>query len=224
MPFFFWLVGGEVTRQCSGTPVFSLKSLSSTLVGDLFPSVLRSVCSPPGYSVHGILQTKILVWYAISYSRGSSQPTYWSHVSWINRQILWPLGKPLDLTGEFTGIDMSIPWWGRRTRASLLFLDCSSFFSLHSLPFLINNCLNLPCRIQERSRKWNEVYFLQTSNVDKERICTPTGFCSVSLSLKTNKQTNKKKKLCHVENKYWVAGDPVPQISGRLTNVKILML
>ena len=31
-------------------------------------------CSPPGSSVHGILQTRILKWVAILFSRGSSQP------------------------------------------------------------------------------------------------------------------------------------------------------
>ena len=31
-------------------------------------------CSPPGSSVHGILQARILAWIAISFSRGSSQP------------------------------------------------------------------------------------------------------------------------------------------------------
>ena len=31
-------------------------------------------CSPPGSSVHGILQVRILKWVAISFSRGSSQP------------------------------------------------------------------------------------------------------------------------------------------------------
>ena len=31
-------------------------------------------CSPPGSSVHGILQARILEWIAISSSRGSSQP------------------------------------------------------------------------------------------------------------------------------------------------------
>ena len=31
-------------------------------------------CSPPGSSVHGILQARILEWVAISYSRGSSRP------------------------------------------------------------------------------------------------------------------------------------------------------
>ena len=30
-------------------------------------------CGPPGSSVHGILQAKILEWVAISFSRGSSQ-------------------------------------------------------------------------------------------------------------------------------------------------------
>ena len=31
-------------------------------------------CSPPGSSVHGILQARILEWVAIPYSRGSSRP------------------------------------------------------------------------------------------------------------------------------------------------------
>ena len=31
-------------------------------------------CSPPGSSVHGILQARILDWVAISFSRVSSQP------------------------------------------------------------------------------------------------------------------------------------------------------
>ena len=30
-------------------------------------------CNPPGYSIHGILQTRILDWVAISFSRGSSR-------------------------------------------------------------------------------------------------------------------------------------------------------
>ena len=31
-------------------------------------------CSPSGFSVHGILQAKIVEWIAISFSRGTSQP------------------------------------------------------------------------------------------------------------------------------------------------------
>ena len=41
-------------------------------------------CSPPGSSVHGILQARILEWVAISFSRGSSSPRDWArHVSCI---------------------------------------------------------------------------------------------------------------------------------------------
>ena len=45
-------------------------------------------CSPSGSSVHGISQGKILEWVAISFSRGSFQPRDWTHISWINRQII----------------------------------------------------------------------------------------------------------------------------------------
>ena len=48
----------------------------------------RTVCgpmdySPPGSSVHGILQTRILEWVAVSFSRGSSQPRDRTRVSCI---------------------------------------------------------------------------------------------------------------------------------------------
>jgi len=38
-------------------------------------------CSPPGSSVHGIFQARILEWVAISFSRRSSQPRDWTPVS-----------------------------------------------------------------------------------------------------------------------------------------------
>ena len=41
------------------------------------------VCSPPGSSIHGILQARILECVAISFSRGSSQPTDWTWVSCV---------------------------------------------------------------------------------------------------------------------------------------------
>ena len=40
-------------------------------------------CIPPGSSVHGILQARILEWVAISFSRGSSQPRDRTQVSCI---------------------------------------------------------------------------------------------------------------------------------------------
>ena len=40
-------------------------------------------CSLPGSSVHGIFQTRILEWVAISFSRRSSRPRDWTQVSYI---------------------------------------------------------------------------------------------------------------------------------------------
>ena len=54
-------------------------------------------CSLPGSSVHGILQARILGWVAMPSSRGSSQPTVRTHVSYIGRCVpyLWcHLGSP----------------------------------------------------------------------------------------------------------------------------------
>ena len=45
------------------------------------------VCSPPGSSVHGILQARILEWVTIPFSRGSSWPRDWTQVSWRGRPM-----------------------------------------------------------------------------------------------------------------------------------------
>ena len=46
-------------------------------------------CNPPGSSVHGISQARILEWVAISFSWGSSRPRDRTRVSSIGRQILY---------------------------------------------------------------------------------------------------------------------------------------
>ena len=50
-------------------------------------------CSPPGSSVHSILQARILEWVVMPSSRGSSRPRDWTHVSFISctgRRVLDP--------------------------------------------------------------------------------------------------------------------------------------
>ena len=59
-------------------------------------------CSPPGSSVHGILQARILAWVAVPSSMGSSQPRDQTHVSYVSslvggffttsttRKVEWP--------------------------------------------------------------------------------------------------------------------------------------
>ena len=70
------------------------------------------LCSPPGFSVHGISQVRILEWVAISFLPQGIVPTQESnlHIScvfWIGRQVFFvfwffffttkPLGKPMKI-------------------------------------------------------------------------------------------------------------------------------
>ena len=61
-------------------------------------------CSPPGSSVHGILQARILEWVDISFSKGSSRPRDWTEISriagrrfnlWATREAQVPLNSLL---------------------------------------------------------------------------------------------------------------------------------
>ena len=63
-------------------------------------------CSPPGSSVHGILQARILEWVAMPCSRGSSQPRDQTQVSRIAADSLpcEPPWKPMN-----TGVGCPIP-------------------------------------------------------------------------------------------------------------------
>ena len=56
-------------------------------------------CSPPGSSVHGILQARILEWVAVSSSRGSSRPRDPTHVCCIAGRFFTtePPGKPSEI-------------------------------------------------------------------------------------------------------------------------------
>ena len=57
------------------------------------------LCSPPGSSVHGILQARILEWVAIPFSRVSVQPKDWNQVSCIAGRFfaIWATGEALGL-------------------------------------------------------------------------------------------------------------------------------
>ena len=95
-------------------------------------------CSPPGSSVHGILQARILQWVAISFSRGASRPrdrncvsyvscSYFSVLIWtsleaqtaknlpaIQETQVWSLGRedPLEkgMAIQSTILAWRIPW------------------------------------------------------------------------------------------------------------------
>ena len=65
---------------------------------DVSDSVTPSDCSPPGSSVHGIFQARILECIAISFSRGPNRPRDQTCISWIScidRQDSLPLSHTL---------------------------------------------------------------------------------------------------------------------------------
>ena len=59
-------------------------------------------CNLLGFSIHGILQARILEWIAISFSKGSSRPRDWTQVSHIGgrRFNLWATDKCLTVRRE----------------------------------------------------------------------------------------------------------------------------
>ena len=68
-------MGMGVTGPCSPLEVFVCVCARVCVRGQLCSTLWDPMeSSPPGPSVHGIFQARILEWVAISYSRGSSQP------------------------------------------------------------------------------------------------------------------------------------------------------
>ena len=78
-------------KCCLNTSSFSyLISFRCCLVTKSCPTLCDPMdCSPPGSSVHGILQARILEWVAISFSRGSSQAGDQTRISCIGRWVLY---------------------------------------------------------------------------------------------------------------------------------------
>ena len=65
----------------NGVQRTSSKILVKLLVVQLCPTLFNLMdYSPPGSSVHGIFQARILEWLAISFSKESSQPRDRTHV------------------------------------------------------------------------------------------------------------------------------------------------
>ena len=94
-PSWSWAVGGSPPgfltplgfERHSVLPGWCVRAQSCPTLCDLMDH------NPPGSSVHGILQARILEGVAISFSRASSWPWDWAHVScasFIGRQILYP--------------------------------------------------------------------------------------------------------------------------------------
>ena len=85
VPYFVCLLSSHSWAWVSRSPDFNTwKGEKSVLVAQSCPTLCNPMdCSPPGSSVHGIFQARILEWVAIRFSRESSQPRDRSPVSRI---------------------------------------------------------------------------------------------------------------------------------------------
>ena len=99
-------LGSSQTRDQTWVSCIAVRFFTNWATGKVLWCIIKYVskvaqscltlCDPmdfsvPGSSVHGILQTRILEWVAISFSRGSSWPRDWIRVSSIadRRSTIW---------------------------------------------------------------------------------------------------------------------------------------
>ena len=75
------------------------------------PFVTPMDCSLPGFSVHGILQARILEWVVISFSRGSSPTRDRTHVSCISRQVLYHWATWEQQAHHSSDCGAASAWW-----------------------------------------------------------------------------------------------------------------
>ena len=98
---------GFFTTEPSGKPIYKIYGVMQNGKLCVCAKSLQSCltlcnpmnCSPPGSSVHGILQARILEWVAVPFSRESSQSADWTRVSCLlhwqaGSLVLVPPGKP----------------------------------------------------------------------------------------------------------------------------------
>ena len=97
--------------ECIYTYIYCLVAKSCSTLCDPMD------CSPPGSSVHGISQARILEWIVISFSRGSSQPRDQTLISCICKWILYhwaAIGLPYTHTHTHTHTHTQI--WRSKVR------------------------------------------------------------------------------------------------------------
>ena len=154
-------------------------------------------CSLPGYSVHGILQARMLEWVAMPSSRASSWPRDWTSISWVScigRKVLyhganweaqseseiysvvsdslWPLGlySPWNFPGQNTGVGSH-------------FLLQGIFPALGLNPGLLH-CRQILYQLNHQGSLWWVLTTHKAIIPGTHRGDVPTSLCSVHLSMK----------------------------------------
>ena len=88
-------VGCHFLLQCIKVKSESGGKKSESEVAQSCPTLSSPMdCSLPGSSIHGIFQARVMEWGAIAFSRGSSQPTDRTQVSYIHTECMSMLAYP----------------------------------------------------------------------------------------------------------------------------------
>ena len=117
--------------------------------------------SPPGFSIHGIIQARILEWVAIPFSRGSSWPRDWSLVSGIAGWFF---------TNWFTQWN---PTWKKR------------LYQCNWAPWSPLRCSLLPPTLEEHCPAYMICYVVAESVFT--RVASPLGSSMVTMVKKSHK-------------------------------------
>ena len=117
-------------------PFLPVKVKMKMLLAQLCPTLCDPMdCSPPGSSVHGILQARILEWVPLSFSRGSSQPRDWTQVSCIIGRFftIWA-------TREVTCLYQADPNWHASKNNTVSVCDWSGTQTHTETPLFLDAC------------------------------------------------------------------------------------
>ena len=140
--------------------------------------------SPPGSSVHGILQARILGWVAISFSRGSSQPREWTRVPCIAGRFftLWATRG----YGAGTGLAVVDNYTPYTPTSSDESFSCSTNSPVHGISYLSHLSYSGGCVIashmvfclfiQAVLLRYN-LYTIKTTHC-KQFICSKIQLCN----------------------------------------------
>ena len=133
----------------------------------LYPTLCNPMdCSPPGSSVHGILQARILEWVAIPFSRGSSWPR---DGTWVSR-----------MAGRFFTVWATITVWATREAQchQELLPNCTLKGIKWLAPFAVSKGASFPTAFTTQCFLKHHWYF----SVQEEE-CGHYSLCGVPYSL-----------------------------------------
>ena len=133
-----------------------------------------TLCDPMDYTVHGILQARILEWIAFPFPRGSSQPRIQTQVSHIAGGFFtsWPQGCPRVLEWVAFLFSRQSSWPRNQTRSPALQVD-SLPTELSGKSTSHGHGQNIKINKITTRRTNNNVFQKKNTNLWEQRSCLP---------------------------------------------------